>query len=484
MLMNFCDPCLKTSVTCKTVTTEGYEPVNLVNGSSKGFLAYSCIKPPVHIDFTFACSIKIHHVVIWPCVGAQKSTGFQLATNWDRTKVVPYECVSSGQLKDELGLLFYRKDANQLRDYVPPNFLQRYIRLSKQLFVDSVNCLRISIFKTENSVPALGRIEVWGYVSKDLRNTVMELMHEAWINKDNPQRSSKNVIVNVPAAEVTSFRKRKRDEHLLSVSEKFLDPITCEIMIQPIIMPSGNIIDQSTLEKYTKNEALWGRMPSDPFTGLLLNEHRRPIIANKLKVEIDKYLLEHSNDSEIKKMPRVLNGICERSLQLTVHNWSEILTKDVKCEPREVNVPARHIISTSVQPSKRNIDTKHKLPINIISKRKDFKAANVLQNKVQQSNISNVDMIVDNNELTNSETDVSLEENVRVTLSGLRSFSEGQENTLKSVDKCSCCTLLHLYILPCKHLICRKKLMESGTNILCESCGKSYGSSDPRRYYV
>lgn len=204
MLVNFCDASLRTDVTCSTVSTEGHEVSNLVNSSGRGFLAYSCIKPPVHIDFTFICNIQLSHVIVWPQIGAQKSSGFQLSVKSTDTSSQPFTDVSNAFLqKDQPGVLFYRRDISDCTELgAPPNFAQRWIK-STNVPVNYTSTLRLSIVKTDNSVPALGRIEIWGRVSrkcgKDVATNVMSL----WCNRF----SRLTVAENAAAADTVNTRK-------------------------------------------------------------------------------------------------------------------------------------------------------------------------------------------------------------------------------------------------------------------------------------
>lgn len=187
MLLNFCDSSLKTDVNCSTVCSEGHDVKNLVNNSGKGFLAYTCIRPPVHIEFTFICNIQICFVKVWPQVGAQKSSGFRLLVKSSNDKSIDFTDVSSVFLaKNETGVLFYRRDLHDDLniDSSPPGFSQRYIRVCN--VNNYVNVMRLSIVKTDNSVPAVGRIEIWGRVSKNCgRDVVANIMNLWTCRSDN-----------------------------------------------------------------------------------------------------------------------------------------------------------------------------------------------------------------------------------------------------------------------------------------------------------
>lgn len=77
-----------------------------------------------------------------------------------------------------------------------------------------------------------------------------------------------------------------------SIPEDFLDPITQEIMLLPMLLPSGVSVDHSTLEEHQKREATWGRAPNDPFTGVPFTSSSQPLPNPQLKGRIDQFLLQ------------------------------------------------------------------------------------------------------------------------------------------------------------------------------------------------
>lgn len=165
MLINFCQDHLQTTITSGTISTEGYEVTNLLKNDDKGFLAYSAIKPPVNIDITFSCWIKILKVIIWPTVGGQKSSGIRLSAR--STANNDYSQISMGFLteKNENGLLFYRNNCDKKLTTTLNNFHSVIINGSNNRILERVKSLRVGIIKTQNSVPAIMRIEIWGELS-------------------------------------------------------------------------------------------------------------------------------------------------------------------------------------------------------------------------------------------------------------------------------------------------------------------------------
>lgn len=78
----------------------------------------------------------------------------------------------------------------------------------------------------------------------------------------------------------------------VSIPEDFLDPITQEVMMLPMLLPSGVSVDNTTLEEHQKREATWGRPPNDPFTGVPFTSTSRPFPNPQLKSRIDYFLLQ------------------------------------------------------------------------------------------------------------------------------------------------------------------------------------------------
>lgn len=94
----------------------------------------------------------------------------------------------------------------------------------------------------------------------------------------------------------------------LSIPDDFLDSLTYEIMCQPIRLPCGLAVDAITLEKYYAEEAKFGRLPNDPFTGITFTDTLKPVADSALKSRIDSYISQHSTDEAIMNLPRSLGS--------------------------------------------------------------------------------------------------------------------------------------------------------------------------------
>ncbi|EFN66109.1 RING finger protein 37 [Camponotus floridanus] len=493
MLLNFCDPRLRPEIKCSTISTEGYEVTNLINDSCKGFLAYSCIKPPVHIDITFLCNIRINHILIWPSVGSQKSSGFQLYCKNTNDCNTPYTLLSSGFLSpSDAGLLFYPSDIKPEKIPAPANFLKRYIKVWIGHLTSYAHVLRITICKTEKSVPALGKIEVWGTVSPRCGKDIVANVYTLWSKHEAVlSLSTTEYKTEITSAKTTDNRQEGKTK--LEIPESFKDPITLELMTQPITLPSGNVIDQATLEKYGRNEAIWGRPLSDPFTGIVFNEHRKPIMATALKSRIDKFLLDNSNLNEIKSIPRVLGHASNSAIA-----GDRRIIEVPKCVLNK-NLLKRTVEDAKLEACKQTMDdylqqTKrycHKLPTIVVCSKQS--TANARERSEQVTKISNSSKLVYNNthnhirdnksENLIANVDSSLDGNVKSLLLNIKRFNAPEKVELHNISsECKCCNNSILYKLPCKHVICRKVLL-SIENSQCKSCGLFYKLSDIERIH-
>jgi hypothetical protein len=89
---------------------------------------------------------------------------------------------------------------------------------------------------------------------------------------------------------------------------EFFDELTHEIMKIPIKLPSGHLIDKSTLDKYLNEQNLIGDgIEKDPFTKVNFDANSKPVVDADLKSRIDRFMLERnmvgreSNESVVKQ---------------------------------------------------------------------------------------------------------------------------------------------------------------------------------------
>ncbi|ELV12821.1 RING finger protein 37 [Tupaia chinensis] len=172
------------------------------------------------------------------------------------------------------------------------------------LSLSHVAHLKICITHVMGSgIPCIKRLEVWGQPAKTCSQEVIDSVLLV-ASESLPQ----GLALQAPALPMESdcdpgvlgegqqapSSLQELTEVIQDVPEEFLDPITLEIMPCPMLLPSGKVIDQSTLEKCNRSEAAWGRVPSDPFTGVAFTPHSQPLPHPSLKARIDHFLLQHS----------------------------------------------------------------------------------------------------------------------------------------------------------------------------------------------
>ncbi|KAK0079006.1 hypothetical protein PV325_001859 [Microctonus aethiopoides] len=479
MLINLCENYFETQVKCDKPCTDGYDVNNLLSNNNSGFLAYSTIKPPINIDFNFICNIKLSHVLIWPCVGSQKSTGFKILTKFHQN----LKPLSSGFLNaNHMGISFSTKYVNKNIILIPKNFYNASINYYHDYIVDRVDNLRITIVKTDKSVPGIGKIEIWGYVSSLNKLKNSNKIFDILSKQKNSNHQIQQSIINCNDDEIIDQQSMKSSESSM-IPEEYLDPITWTLMQQPIILPSGKVIDQSTLENYGENEALWGRPLSDPFTGILLNDHYKPIFAMQLKLKIDKFLSENSDNLEIKQLPRKLGTI----------NNINLPSYSIQNDRKSINIQSN--ISINKLNDRKKI-IRHKLPS--ISRQHSRIVSRNLNKKTKNISIPKTELIkLENNEAAleiNCKIDDKLKNNLHNILSNLKRFNDVKEleNNDNLIEKniCNCCELPIYYKLPCNHIVCRKIILSyinnNNNNIYsqCPRCNFKYKSSEIIKIHI
>ena len=91
------------------------------------------------------------------------------------------------------------------------------------------------------------------------------------------------------------------------IPSDFLDALTYDLMLIPMLLPSGYLIDRQTLEKCVAEDQRWARAPRDPFTLTPFTETTQPVVAQQLKLRIDQFLSERNDRPEFRRHGRVLD---------------------------------------------------------------------------------------------------------------------------------------------------------------------------------
>ena len=173
--------------------------------------------------------------------------------------------------------------------FIKPSSSDHVIPLSSHdsTLLNHCRYLTIKITQTQGAaIPVIGSLKVIAYPHTS-----------AYIRQPMPSVDSRSGHVRPPTIpkqeHIKSSDDREPPNHSSDddIPKEFVDPLTYEMMSLPIILPSGYVIDQTTLNKHIDMEKSWGRNASDPFTGILLNSSNQPMVKHKMKERIDKYAL-------------------------------------------------------------------------------------------------------------------------------------------------------------------------------------------------
>lgn len=280
---NFLDPRLNPELKSYSgVSNDDYLPKNLISKNVQeknlGFMAYSVTKPPVDLIFKLMCPVHISSIKIWTTIGSLKTTGLEISTIFRNKTFKIGECYFKNEKGTE-GFYFHQQGQTLNLDY-PENFEKSVFFNSQKLSYSNAEIVKITIKKTLKCAPVIQRIEIWGKPNFKFKMKTYLL----WYPK----------IEGLPIVKSAKITENPLIQEL-KIPEEYLDSITYEIMSIPMILPSGKMVDQSTINRMDG---------MDPFTGLLFSNDRKPILNPSIKLQIDSFLLKNCESDEIKKIPR------------------------------------------------------------------------------------------------------------------------------------------------------------------------------------
>ncbi|RXG65646.1 RING finger protein 37 [Armadillidium vulgare] len=395
-------------------------------------------------------------------------------------------------------------------------------RSFKNVGVSSLQLVLTSV--SPNGPPGLKRLQIWGQptltVSPSLKSNIIKLWSSRSKKKEH-EKINMNWFNSQPVKEEDNSEAVKEisNDEEKPIPEEFLDILTCEVMRLPILLPSGNSIDSSSLEKFLAIEATWGRSPSDPFTGIPFKENHKPEPNILLKARIDRFLLIEKNSSCLDGLGHTLltnyiekgpnNSQVQESKRLKLDNSSSRSVVSTNTSHR--NSSCSSIVNNnSSSSSKKRVEISNasnkqekvkKLKFNKINEEKRLISApsrtsflHTLGSAISsvQKNKSCVLLKGTKNPLTNVERssvttnveDKSVECNdsktVKYTLAGMALSS----------FQCKCGSQTGtFYSLKCEHKIChaclKSQLIKSNENksIICNKCSAYSLSSDVVRVH-
>ena len=199
------------------------------------------------------------------------------------------------------------------KNKIPTGSTQERFRQCHLLRCITHLALRVHRVNSSGAV-AIGKVELWGKPAPICGEEIVEYTHKIYrsLNQETSQchlnspirgqnqhtirhgrdeAGLKTVDRRVVQAVGTQQSSLGTKSATSDIPEEFMDAITCDIMTIPMLLPSGHNVDSSTLDKHCAVEETWGRVPSDPFTGIPFSEMHKAVPNSALKVRIDKFLL-------------------------------------------------------------------------------------------------------------------------------------------------------------------------------------------------
>ncbi|XP_066093192.1 RING finger protein 37 isoform X1 [Saccopteryx bilineata] len=321
MVINLCLPQFRPRICCNKISADGYEVENLISEDlakrSRGFRTEYFIKPPVYVTVSFPLSVEICRVnVDLAAAGGHSVAGLEVYTS-SRAAPSPAEpavpdkeftLVGKVSLKTQSRVVFSHRGFRARPPFTPveatlpsPAVVAQELWSKGPLSLNHVAHLKLCITHvTGSGVPCIRRLEVWGQPARtcslEVIDSILLVASESLPQDLAPPAPALPMESDCDPGGQSAGPQGPAEvlPDVPDVPEEFLDPITLEIMPRPMLLPSGKVVDQSTLEKCNRSEAAWGRAPSDPFTGLAFTPQAQPLPHPSLKARIDRFLLQHA----------------------------------------------------------------------------------------------------------------------------------------------------------------------------------------------
>ena len=319
--------------------------------NKRGFQMERFMRPPVSVNINFIIPICITHIVICLGLKDNDKCKLEVlvpkydTTLFDKTSPSQIFCgsfvLTATQSPIMLNYSGSHKERQQLAFHFPNKVVgsQIYDKLLSQQItsqpLNSINKLTtasgITLSFTQYISPrafAIKFLEVWGIPSKNCtrqdmmcfqrtKHVLLDLLAKQSLSSAISSTSFYNAsscfdetiksnCVDINSMNVTYTQRSKgtNDVDIVNTVEpsprssvsstkslilsEFLDELTYDVMIIPMLLPSGHYVDQSTIDKCKETDLLYARLPSDPFTGVQFTESYKPQFCAHLKAEIDK----------------------------------------------------------------------------------------------------------------------------------------------------------------------------------------------------
>ena len=385
------------------------------------------------------------------------------------------------------------------------------ISLFSLQYLYGVSHLVVRILRTEEStVAAIKRLEVWGKPSnqnKSILNDVIYSLIKKYQSKcmQELMKSNQNATSvkshphNVQNSEESSIKSQRNnqtnDGNISRIPEDFTDPITYDIMILPVLLPSGHTIDSATLEKCIKEDERNGRLPLDPFTGIPLGESKA-VPNTALKLRIDNFLLQNkvhiNQDSQFKHTSGVSSPNANVVEQVVKNVKKRMMDSTNERDLRKAKISNLLSSAPLISQNKAAINNfgQKRLAVNpercapiICEKSMRDRSASTTIKEISNADTRHLENSTDacHEARLQSSLEVALKEVAGSVLKPKIKKSDLLEFT------CSTCRRhgkeTNLFQLPCHHLSCRTCIRETPSKRKCTICSTYFSNGEVVRVH-
>lgn len=390
--------------------------------------------------------------------------------------------------------------------------------------------------------PVIQSLEVWGQPSITTSKSQKKFLLDKWKCRTREDKTapvlprlynSEPEATHLDSPMANASTSATQDS--LDIPEDFLDPLTCEVMSVPLLMPSGHSLDAHTLERFIANEAIWARPPSDPFTGVPFKQGQQPTPNVPLKARIDRFLLLNMNHQEVKKIGRTVGSADRvyRQWQHSHHNdsTSSSFNTKRKNESSESVIDRKlfKIDSEGTRDKQQGLDKERDNMLNSTSEKlikggekkdSEEKLSKVVNIKDEERKETNTVRKPPTNHRTSYHKQVSSPIAGRSSghhslvhmIGGFLSMAQSRGPQSKGIPRhkpnekppslicgdvkpkefdlpavcvqaCSCGRKEQLYALPCQHVLCRPCLQVLPVEIKCSTCKKTFKKSEVTKHH-
>uniref|UniRef100_A0A3B4GIW2 U-box domain containing 5 n=1 Tax=Pundamilia nyererei TaxID=303518 RepID=A0A3B4GIW2_9CICH len=377
MVVNLCLPHFHTAAHCNKLCADGYDVTNLVSADPalrrRGFKLEYFLRPPVQVTLKFGFQVELCRVDVelwpWGMDRGQACKKLEISTSSDplpstgtkdfpqkKHEVTPgepqkreFKLVARCELKEETKVCFTRSNFCPRAPFLsspppqPANCLQEELWSRGLLSLGAVTKLRVTMpYGGAASSLGLKSLTVWGQPARSCSAEEVERIKK--VHEASEGRLQQPAFFAPP---IRQSKQGLQEPPSHSIPEEFLDPLTQEVMMLPMLLPSGVSVDNSTLEEYQKREAMWGRPPNDPFTGVPFTSTSQPLPNPQLKSRIDHFLLQKGMTRRDGMLGRGVTGDntqASRLLASKVHEHSQsslCLSKSSNSGAAEYNADTR-----------------------------------------------------------------------------------------------------------------------------------------------